>query len=101
MNRFTHTLAQLGAIAALAVGSSALTTLALAAAPTQPVATTAADLQAKADHHATMAADYRARAKTDSKHAISWFTLANHCDQKAQAYRVAALQLGAEPVYRR
>jgi len=101
MNRFTHTLTQLGAIAALAAGSNALTTLAVAAPPTQSVAATAADLQAKADHHAMMAADYRDRAKTDSKHAISWFTMANHCDQKAQAYRIAALETGAEPTYRR
>jgi len=101
MNRLTHTLTQLGAIAALAVGSNALTTLVLAAPPTQSVATTAADLQATADHHAIMAADYRARAKTDSKHAISWFTLANHCDQKAERYQMAALQAGAEPTYRR
>jgi hypothetical protein len=100
MNRFAHTLTQLGAIAALAVGSNALTSLARAAPPAQSVATTAPDLQAKADHHAMMAADYRARAKADSKRAIAWLTLANHCDQKAQTYRMAALQAGAEPILR-
>jgi hypothetical protein len=101
MNRFTHTLTQLGAIAALAVGSYALTPAAFAAPAADTVAATAADLQAKADHHAMMAADYRARARTDEKHAISWFTMANHCDQKAERYRMAALQAGAEPTYRR
>lgn len=96
MNRFTHTLIKVGAMAALAVGSYALTPLAFAAPASNAVATTA-DLQAKADHHAMMAADYRARARTDSKRAISWSTLANHCDQKAEHYRLAALAAGTAP----
>jgi len=97
MNRFTPTLIKLGAIAALAVGSYALTPLAFAAPPAEPVAATAADLQANADHYAMRAADYRARAKTDSKRAIVWFTMANYCDQKAEHYRMAAQAAGAEP----
>jgi hypothetical protein len=44
-----------------------------------------------------MAADYRARMRVDEKHAIQWFTLANHCDQKAQALRTAALAAGSAP----
>jgi hypothetical protein len=49
-----------------------------------------------------MAADYRARMRVDYKYAITWFTMANHCDQEAQAYHLAALQAAdTEPVYRR
>jgi hypothetical protein len=101
MKRFTHTLIKVGAIATLTVGTYTLPVLALAAPPTNTVAITAADLQAKADHHAMMAADYRARMRVDEKHAIQWFTLANRLDQEAQRYRMAALAAGAEPVYRR
>jgi hypothetical protein len=102
MNRFTHTLTNVGAIAALVVSSYALTSAALAETPATSSTSTAAELQAKADHHAMMAADYRARMRVDDKHAITWFTMANHCDQKAQAYHLAALQAaGTEPVYRR
>ena len=69
-----------------------------AAAPDQ---SDAATLLSKADHHATMADYYRERMRTEPKHAISYFTLANHCDQKAQAFRTAALQVQGEPSYRR
>ena len=68
------------------------------AAPPETVAPTAADLRAKADHHAEMAAWYRARAAEGGKHAIQWFTMANHCDQEAHRYQVAAAD--AEPTYR-
>jgi hypothetical protein len=97
MNRFKQTLIKLGAVATLAVGSYALPALALAAPLSNASAATSADLQAKADHHAMMAADYRARIHVDDKHAIQWFTLANHCDQKAQAFRSAALAAGTAP----
>src|SRR5258708_37730350 len=98
MNRFTHT--RLGRLAPLAVGSLALT-LAACAAPRVASTASAADLQAKSDYYANTAADYRARMRVDEKHAIQWFTLANRWDQTAQAYRMAALAAGAEPVYRR
>jgi hypothetical protein len=101
MNSYTPRLMTSIAIAVLAVGTIGLTSVAFAAPPTAAVAATSADLLAKADHHAMMAANYRARATADSKHAVAWFTLANHCDQKAQAYRVAALGAGTEPTYRR
>jgi hypothetical protein len=98
MNRFTRPLIKVGAITALAVGSYALPALALAAAPSNAVTITSAELQAKADHHAMMAAYYRARMRVDEKHAIQWFTLANHCDQKADRYHhLAVLQSGTEP----
>jgi len=91
MNRFTHTLIKVASIATLAVGSYALPALALAAAPSNSVTITAANIQAKADHYAKVAADYRARMRTDEKRAIIYFTLANRWDQKAERYRMAAL----------
>jgi hypothetical protein len=97
MNRFTHTLIKVGAVAALAAGSYALPALTLAAPPSNASAATSADLQVKAAHHAMMAADYRARMRVGDKHAIQWFTMANHCDQKAQALRAAALAAGTAP----
>jgi hypothetical protein len=96
MNRFTHTLIRLRGLAPLAVGSLALT-LAACATPGIDSTASAADLQAKADYHAMMAADYRARARVDEKHAIQWQVQANHCDQRAQAFRTAALAAGAAP----
>jgi hypothetical protein len=98
MNRFTHTV-RLRGFAPLAVGSLVLT-LAACAAPRVDSTASAADLQAKADHYAMMAADYRARARVDDKREAQWLTLAYRSDQKAQAYRVAALR-GAEPADRR
>lgn len=63
----------------------------------EPAATSAAALQAKGGHHAMMATDFRICMRVDEKHAISWFTLANHCDQTAARYqRLAALQSGTE-----
>jgi hypothetical protein len=44
-----------------------------------------------------MATDFRICMRVDEKHAFSWFTLANHCDQTAARYqRLAALQSGTE-----
>jgi hypothetical protein len=97
MNRFTHTLIKVGAIATLAVGSYALPALAVAAPPNNTVAITAADLQAKADHYLRMEAYYRARMRVDEKHSIQLFTLANYCYHKAQTFRMAALDTGAAP----
>ena len=51
MNRFTRTLIKVGAIATLAAGSYALPALALAAAPSNAVTITSADIQAKADQY--------------------------------------------------
>lgn len=100
MNPFTRNLIGLRGLVLLVVGSAALA-LAACATPRIDSTASAADLEAKAAHHAMMATDYRARMRVDDKHAIQWFTMANHCDQKAQAYRVAAMQLGTEPTYRR
>jgi hypothetical protein len=97
MNRFTRTLIKVGAIATLALGSYALPNLAFAVPPPNTTSTTSADLLAQADHHAMMAAYYRARARADEKHAIQWFTMANHCDQKERAFRTAALGTGIAP----
>ena len=91
MNRFTHTLIKVASIATLAAGSYTLPALALAAAPSNAVTITSADIQTKADHYAKVAADYRARMRTDEKRAIIYFTLANRWDQKAERYRKAAL----------
>ena len=100
MNRFMHTLAKMGVSAAL-VGSYVLTSAALAAPPTVTISGTPSELQVKADYYAEFAAYYRARMRTDDKHAISYFTQANRLDQKAQRYHLAALQAAAEPTYRR
>jgi hypothetical protein len=100
MNRFIHTLTKLGVSAAL-VGSYVLTSAAFAAPPTVTISGTPSDLQSKADYYGKLAAEYRARMRTDDKRAISYFTLANRLDQKAQRYHMAALQAGAEPTYRR
>jgi hypothetical protein len=98
MKNFASTFTKAGAIGALAVSSIASMTAGFAAPAPEPSATSAADLQAKSGHHTMMAADYRILMRTDQKHAISWFTLANHCDQKADRYqRLAVLQSGAEP----
>jgi len=94
MNRFTHTLIKAGAIATLVMGSYAFPALALAAPPTNTVAITAAD---KADHYLKEEAYYRARMRVDEKHSIQWFTLANYCYHKAQAFRMAALDTGGAP----
>ena len=90
MTRFASPLVILSSFAVLAMGSIAMTSAAFAASPSS--ATTAADLRAQAEHHAMMAADYRARMHTDEKHAISWFTQANHCELKAEQLRLAAVQ---------
>jgi hypothetical protein len=94
MSRFTHTLIKAGAIATLAMGSYTLPAVALAAAPNNTVAITAAD---KADRYLKMEADYRARMRVDEKHSIQLFTLANYCYHKAQTLRMAALDTGAAP----
>ena len=83
------------AIGAFAAGILAAALPTFAAAPNN---TDAAALLTKADKHATMADYYRERMRTDEKHAISYFTMANHCDQKAQDLRTAAQ---GEPTYRR
>ncbi len=88
MNHISRTLIKLGSVAALALGSVAVTSAGFAA--TAPAATE--NLQVQPAHHAMMAADYRARMRTDEKRAIVWFTQANHCDQKAEQLRVASRQ---------
>jgi len=99
VKKFVFTFSKAGAIAALAIGSIASMNVGFAAPAPESTATSAAALQTKADHHAMMAADYRIRMRADEKHAISWFTLANHCDQKADSYhRLAVLQSSTEPV---
>ena len=97
MNRFTHTLIKVASTATLAAGSYTLPALALAAAPSNAVTITSADIQTKADHYAKVAADYRARMRTDEKRAIIYFTLANRWDQKAQRYHLAALAAAGTP----
>lgn len=95
MNRLTTVLARTGAISVLALGAFGVSFALPAATPT------AAELQAKADQHTMMAADYRARMQADPKHAIAYFTQANHCDKQALKFRTAALQAEDTPAYRR
>jgi parvulin-like peptidyl-prolyl isomerase len=90
MNRISGTLIKLSSVAALALGSVAVTSAGFATSA--PTVTAVENLQAQTAHHAMMAADYRARMRTDEKHAIIWFTQANHCDQKAEQLRVASRQ---------
>lgn len=101
MNRFTHNLIRIGAVAALSVGSYALPASALAAPPIDAVTVTAADLQAKADYHAKAEAIYRAWMRTDEKRSMGLFTLANRHYHEAERYRraarMAALDTGAAP----
>jgi hypothetical protein len=94
MNRSRHFSRKLSAVTALAVLASVLTPVVWAAPPGETVTVRAADLQAKADHHAELAAFYRERATPWSKHLITYFTMANHCDQLANRYRTAALEAG-------
>ena len=97
MNRFTHNLIKVSAIAALAVGSYTLPALALAAPPKEATAASPAELVVQADRAAKIAADYRARMRTDEKRAILYFTLANSWDHKAKRLRMAAGETGATP----
>ena len=101
MNRFTHILTNAAVMTALVLGSYALTSTAFAAPADTASKNTAAELLAKADHHEMMAANYRARMQADPKHAIAYFTQANHCEKEAQAFRTAALQAEGSPTYRR
>jgi len=101
MNRFTHNLLKMGAVALVSSGSLALPAFVLAAPATEGVTVTAADLQAKADYHARVEAIYRAWMRTDEKHSIGLFTLANRHYHQAERYRqaarMAALDTGAKP----
>jgi hypothetical protein len=90
MNRMPGTLIKLSSFTALTLGAVAVTSTRFAASG--PTALAVDDLQAQTAHHAMMAADYLARMRTDEKHAIVWFTQANHCDQKAEQLRVASRQ---------
>ena len=112
MNRFTHTAVALGTGAALASGAFAFTSIAMTSVaraspstePTIPATTVdhatlaakyeqqAAQLEAQADHHAKMAADHRAQIVAGTKQAITFYTMANHCDERAERYRKAALK---------
>ena len=92
MTRFASSLVKLTGAAVLTLGSIVMTSTGFAATPPPPSTATGADLLAQAEHHAMMAAYYRARMRSDEKHAISWFTQANHCEQKAERLRVAAAQ---------
>ena len=89
---------RMAALSALAIGLLAGALPTFAAVPEK---SDAATLLSKADHHTTMADYYRERMRSDPKHAISYFTMANHCDQKAQALRTVALQVQGDPTYRR
>ena len=55
----------------------------------------AADLEAKAAHHAKEAAQYRAHATGGSKQAASFTSIALHCDRIAKDYGNAARELRA------
>jgi hypothetical protein len=99
MNRMSGTLIRLSSITALAMGAVAVTSTGFAASG--PKAPAVDDLQAQTTHHAMMAADYRARMHTDEKHAIVWFTQANHCDQKVEQLRVASRQTDDQSSSRR
>jgi methionyl-tRNA formyltransferase len=88
-------------VAALGALTASLLAVTLPASAAPQSNADAASLLAKADHHASMAEAYRARMRTDEKHAISWSTMANHCDRQVRAFRTAALQAPEEPTYRR
>jgi hypothetical protein len=96
MNRFTHNLLKVGAIALVSSGSLALPAFAVAAPATESVTVTAADLQAKADYHAKAEAIYRAWMRTDEKRAMSLFTLANRHYHEAERYRQAAQRVALD-----
>jgi hypothetical protein len=89
---------RMAALGTLAAGAF---TAALPTFADSPERADPARLLAQADHHSRMAEDYRARMRTDPKHAISWFTMANHCDRHAQALRTAAAEVSGESGYRR
>ena len=60
----------------------------------------AAAFEARAESYARMAAYYRqrVRAHLDGKHEVTWFTLANRCDEQAAHYRqLAARAAGNTP----
>ena len=89
---------RMAALGTLAAGAFTTAVPAIAASPKSA---DPARLLAQADHHSTMAEDYRARMRTDPKHAISWFTMANHCDRHSQSLRTAAAEVSSESGYRR
>lgn len=102
MNHFASKSARIAATAALAAAAFTFVSSSFAAqpvgSPTSPVSSTqdAHELLARADQHAAMAQYSRDRAcaEVGGKHAISWLTLANHCDQ--QARRTGWRQAGDE-----
>jgi hypothetical protein len=81
-------------LVAAALAASLLSSGAWAAPPQETVTVRAAALQAEADRHAERAAFYRERAVLGSKQLITYFTLANHCEQEANRYRLAASETG-------
>jgi len=89
---------RVAALGTLVAGAFAAALPAIAASPKS---SDPARLLAQADHHSTMAEDYRARMRTDPKHAISWFTMANHCDRHSQSLRTAAAEVSSESGYPR
>jgi hypothetical protein len=91
MNR-TSWLRKLTVIAPLAILASTFNPVLKAAAPGETVTVTAADLRAQADHHAQLAAWYRELAAPWSKHMITYFTMANRCERRAEEYRLAAAE---------
>jgi hypothetical protein len=94
MNRISRTLIKLASVAAFALGSVAVTSAGFASSA--PTTTVVENHQAQTVHHTKMAADYRARMRTDEKHAIVWFTQANHCAQKAEQLRAASRQADSQ-----
>ncbi len=77
----------------MTLASLMLSSAVLAAPPQETVTVRAAALQAKADHHSELATLYRARAMPGSKQLITYFTMANHCDQLAARERLAASEI--------
>ncbi len=83
MNAFARRLITIAALAA----TGTIVTPVVWAAPSPETVTVSA---AKVDHYLQLAAFYRERAVLGSKHQISYFTMANRCDQLAKRYRLAA-----------
>ncbi len=92
MNTFPYPRCKWLMLVALAAAASTFSPGVWAAPSQDSVTVRAASLQAKAEQHADLAAFYRGRAVLASKQLITYFTMANRCDQVAERYRLAAAE---------
>ena len=87
MKRYTKSAGRTLALAALGAAATAFVPAVQAATAPDTVTVQAQSLQALSDREADLAAFYRSRAVLSSKHLITYFTLANRCDQLANRYQ--------------